>query len=135
LEIAPFDRLLTSRFYGRVVRRAEEAPVASARAAEAYENLTIEYRDEDGVTIDEDGLHVHGNLFAFLDGDDLVVDLPAARSSDLAQRGVAKHYKIPADKGGGASRDWVRVHDLSFWSELTREAHEYVGEPAVGGDS
>jgi hypothetical protein len=105
--------------------------VTSARAAEAYENLTIEYRDEDGVTIDEDGLRVRGTLFAFLDGDDLVVDLPAARSSDLAQRGVASHFS----SGGETSRDWVRVHDLSFWTELTREAHEYVGEPAVGGDS
>ncbi len=105
--------------------------MASAVAAEAYENLTIEFRDEEGVTIDEDGLRVHGSLFAFRDGDDLVVDLPAPRASDLAERGVASHYK----SGGEKSRDWVRVHDLSFWSELTREAHEYVGEPAVGGDS
>jgi hypothetical protein len=29
----------------------------------------------------------------------------------------------------------VRIRDLSLWSELTREAHEYVGEPPVGGQS
>jgi hypothetical protein len=37
--------------------------------------------------------------------------------------------------GGVKSRDLVSVGDLSLWSELTREAHEYVGEPPVGGQS
>ena len=36
---------------------------------------------------------------------------------------------------GAKSRDLVRVRDRSLWSELTREAHEYVGEPPVGGQS
>ncbi|HEY4267342.1 MAG TPA: hypothetical protein VGM94_04030 [Galbitalea sp.] len=105
--------------------------MANTVATEAYENLLIEFRHEPGVTVDDDGLHVRGTLFAFLDGDDLVVDLPTTRSSDLTARGVAKAFKT----GGERSRDWVRVRDLSFWSELIREAHEYVGEPPVGGDS
>jgi hypothetical protein len=105
--------------------------MTSTLAAEAYENLTIEFAEEEGVTITDDGLAVHGTVFAYLDGDDLVVDLPAARTSDLVSRGIGSRFK--AD--GVRSRDLVRVTDRSFWSELTREAHEYVGEPPVGGQS
>ena len=105
--------------------------MASALAAEAYENLTIEFAGEEGVTLSDGGILVHGALFAYLDGDDLVVGLPPARASDLVSRGIAKRLKTD----GQPSRGLVRVADRSFWSELTREAHEYVGEPPVGGDS
>jgi hypothetical protein len=116
--------------------RQVETTMASALAAEAYENLTIEFADEEGVAVTDDGLgaselRVHGTVFAYLDGDDLVVDLPAARASDLVSRGIASRVKTE----GVRSRDLVRVSDRSFWSELTREAHEYVGEPPVGGQS
>lgn len=105
--------------------------MANARAIEHWENLVIEFTDEPGVTLTADGLAVNGNLFAFADGDDLVVDLSSARAADLVRREMAAHYRhdeVP-------SRDWVSVSDQSLWSELTREAHEYVGEPAVGGQS
>jgi len=99
----------------------------------AYQDLTASMRaDEDyDVKITDDGLHVHGKLFAFLDGEDLVVDLPEARATDLKERGVAYTYTA----SGMASPDWVRVSDLQLWPELAREAHTYVGEPAVGGES
>lgn len=105
--------------------------MASSLAAEAYENLVLEFREEDGVTVDSDGLLVHGTVFAFLNGDDLVVDLPASRASDLVEREQGTRFRIE----GAKSRDLVRVRDRSLWSELTREAHEYVGEPPVGGQS
>jgi hypothetical protein len=105
--------------------------MASALAAQAYEDLTIELADEDGVTVNEDGLLVHGTVFAWLDGDDLLVDLPAGRVSDLVERGMAARYSVD----GAQSRDVVRVEDRTLWSELAREAHEYVGEPPVGGQS
>ncbi len=105
--------------------------MTSSRAAEAYENLVLEFREEEGVTVGDDGLLVHGTLFAFPSGDDLVVDLPAARASDLVQRGMGTRLTLEGVK----SRDLVSVSDLSLWSELTREAHEYVGEPPVGGQS
>jgi hypothetical protein len=105
--------------------------MASALAAEAYENLTIEFADDEGVTVGEDGILVHGTVFAYLDGDDLIVDLPADRASDLVSRGIASRVKTE----GVRSRDLVRVGDRTFWSELTREAHEYVGEPPIGGQS
>jgi hypothetical protein len=104
--------------------------MTSSLAAEAYENLVLEFRDEDGVTVD-DGLLVHGTVFAFLSGDDLVVDLPAGRASDLVERQQGSRFRLDGVK----SRDLVRVRDQSLWSELTREAHEYVGEPPVGGQS
>ncbi|MEP6479028.1 MAG: hypothetical protein ABJB03_06530 [Rhodoglobus sp.] len=102
--------------------------MASELANEAYENLTISMRDEDGVTVEPDGLRVHGRVFAFRQGDDLVVELPIDRANDLVARGVA--HRAPAE-----GRDWVRVSDLQLWPELAGEAHEFVGEPAVGGDS
>ena len=105
--------------------------MASALAAEAYENLTIEFAEEEGVTVTEEGLRVHGTVFAYLEGDDLVVDLPASRASDLVSRGIGSRLKTE----GVRSRDLVRVADRTFWSELTREAHEYVGEPPIGGQS
>lgn len=100
---------------------------------DAYKELTMSMRaDEDyDVAIADDGLRVRGKLFAFLDGDDLVVDLPEARATDLKERGVAYTYT----DGGKPSTDWVRVSDLQLWPELAREAHTYVGEPAVGGES
>ncbi len=99
----------------------------------AYEELTMSMRaDEDyDVVIADEGLLVRGKLFAFLDGDELIVDLPESRARDLKQRGVAHTYRA----NGKASPDWVRVSDLQLWPELAREAHTYVGEPAVGGES
>ncbi|WP_438854778.1 hypothetical protein [Agromyces sp. M3QZ16-3] len=79
-----------------------------------------------------DGLLVKGRLFAFLDGGQLVVDLPAARSADLQARGIVVPFHSAR---GGDSRTWVRVSDRELWSELAREAHEFVGEPPVGHQS
>ena len=105
--------------------------MTSSIAAEAYENLVLEFHEEDGVTVVDDQLLVRGTVFAFLNNDDLVVDLPASRASDLVERGQGTRYKVDGTK----SRDLVSVADRSLWSELTREAHEYVGEPPVGGQS
>jgi hypothetical protein len=105
--------------------------MSNANATRTWQNLVIEFTDEPGVSLTSDGLAVNGSLFAFLDGDDLVVDVSSERSADLVHRGMAAHYK----HDGSTSRDWVRVSDLSLWSELAREAHEYVGEPPVGGQS
>lgn len=104
---------------------------SSADATEAYENLTVLMSDEEGVTVSVDGLVVHGILFAYLEGDDLVVELPETRAADLQQRGIA----VPLESGGTKERDWVRVNDQQLWPELAGEAHTFVGEPAVGGDS
>ena len=105
--------------------------MTSSLAAEAYENLVLEFREEDGVTVDGESLLVHGTVFAFLSGDDLVVDLPSQRASDLVERQQGTRFRLEGVK----SRDLVTVRDRSLWSELTREAHEYVGEPPVGGQS
>jgi hypothetical protein len=109
----------------------QETTMANAPAADAYENLTIEFAEEEGVTLSDGSLLVHGTIFAWLDGDDLIVDLPTDRASDLVSRGIARRVKADAVP----SRDVVRIADRALWSELTREAHEYVGEPPVGGQS
>ena len=103
----------------------------SAAADEAYDDLTFEIAELEGVSVEPDGLFVHGTLFAFLLDDDLIVELPLGRMGDLEVRGIAK----PFTSERHPTRDWVRVNDRQLWSELAREAHEYVGEPAVGGES
>lgn len=105
--------------------------MASKEATEAFENLAISMREEDGVTFQPTALVVHDKLFAFLEQDDLVVELPEARASDLITRGVAAKFSSK----NHPSRKWVRVNDTQLWTELAYEAHEYVGEPAVGGES
>ena len=99
-----------------------------------YDSMTRELLlDEDyDVDLTPDGLLVHGRLFAFLDGTDLVVDLPEARAKDLHDRGIAVPF---SGTKGEPSRNWIRVADLQLWSELAREAHQYVGEPPVGRQS
>ncbi|PXA68767.1 hypothetical protein CTB96_10015 [Cryobacterium arcticum] len=88
--------------------------------------------DQDNdVLVTSDGLRARGRLFAFMDGNDLVVALPEARARDLIQRAVGYEFEATGHPG----RAWVRIRDRQLWSELAREAHEYVGEPPVGGDS
>ncbi|MCS5734905.1 hypothetical protein [Herbiconiux daphne] len=99
--------------------------------AAAYDNLLLSLRDEEGVKVTSEGLLVHGKLFAFVEGDDLVVELSEARTADLTTRGVA----APFLDGEKSERNWVRVSDLQLWPELAEEAHDFVGEPPVGGES
>jgi hypothetical protein len=105
--------------------------MAGSVAEDAFEGVRFSFRDIDEVTESAEGLSVKGALFAFLEGDDLVVELPFARSNDLVERGIAKKFSVEGQK----ARDWVRVSDQQLWPELARESHEFVGEPAVGGDS
>jgi hypothetical protein len=107
--------------------------VTTDAAAQDYKSLTIELAEDEDYDVDiaADGLLVHGKLFAFLEGDDLVVELPEARANDLKARGVAAAFRA----AGHPTRDWVRVSDRQLWSELARESHTFVGEPAVGGES
>ncbi|MES2171469.1 MAG: hypothetical protein V4479_12230 [Actinomycetota bacterium] len=105
--------------------------MTGAAAEDAFEGVRFSFRDIDEVTESAEGLLVKGRLFAFLKGDDLVVELPFDRSNDLVDRGIAVRFSAEGD----TSRNWVTVGDQQLWPELAREAHEFVGEPAVGGDS
>ena len=86
---------------------------------------------DDDVTAEGERLLVHGRVFAYLDEDQLVVDLPVARAADLTGRGVATEATAPTPPRGR----WVAVSDVEDWTELATEGHQFVGEPAVGGDS
>ncbi|MCU1584784.1 MAG: hypothetical protein JWM49_1340 [Microbacteriaceae bacterium] len=105
--------------------------MASRAATEGFNELVYSFSEEDGVSVAAEGLLVHGTVFARLEGDDLLVELPPARAADLVERGIAKRFVVKGQPG----RNWARVRDLQLWPELAREAHEYVGEPPVGGDS
>lgn len=102
-------------------------------AQNAFALLAVELLNDpdDDVELTDDGLRVHGSLFAFLEGDDLVVCLPPERAKDLEQREIATAYR--GEIGGG--NHWVVVSDRELWSELASEAHTFVGEPPVGRQS
>lgn len=88
--------------------------------------------EDDDVTDGPDGLMVKGALFASESEDGLLlVDLPEQRAADLVTRGVAER----AAEGRPAKGTWVSVADSDDWLELATEAHQFVGEPAVGRDS
>lgn len=100
----------------------------------AFDLLTTQLLDDPDldVSLTVTGLHVRGRLFAYLDDDVLVVDLPRARAADLVGRGVASPVAAGRAEPKG---DWVGVADAEDWPELAAEAHQFVGEPAVGMDS
>lgn len=99
----------------------------------AFSDLSLELRGDpdDDVTAEQDRLLVHGRAFAALDGDALLVDLPAHRATDLVARGMA----TPASGPTAAVGTWVTVPDTENWGELAAEAHQFVGEPPVGRQS
>lgn len=100
----------------------------------SYELLTTQLlQDPDlDVSLTATGLHVHGRLFAYLVADALVVDLPRGRVDDLVERAVA----VPVAEGRAEPQGaWVAIADSEDWPELAAEAHQFVGEPAVGMDS
>lgn len=105
--------------------------MSSGKALRAYDDLTFLVRRYDGVAVRPAGLYVYGRSFAFLDGEDLLVELSPARRNDLIERGQVER----AESAVHPKRAWVRVVDRELWPELAREAHEFVGEPPVGGES
>jgi hypothetical protein len=86
---------------------------------------------DDDVTAGDDGLRVHGRLFAIPTAAGIVVDLLPTRAADLVNREIARK----ADIAEGAKGEWVVIDDSGDWVELAGEAHQYVGEPQVGGES
>lgn len=84
------------------------------------------------VVLSDTGLHVRGHLFAYPEGDGLIVDLPQRRAADLIEREVAAAVHDGRTTPQGV---WVRIVDPQDWRELAAEAHQFVGEPAVGRDS
>jgi len=87
---------------------------------------------DDDVSLTATGLHVHDRLFAYPDTEGLVVDLPRERAEELVGREVAEPVRAGRSEPRGA---WVRIGDAQDWPELAAEAHQFVGEPAVGRES
>jgi YjbR len=70
------------------------------------------------------GLRVRGKIFAMLFHDELVLKLPAERSTDLVETGAASRFTV----GKRHMREWVALgHGGELdWTELAREALTYV---------
>ena len=98
--------------------------------------LALQGDPDDDVTVEGSSLRVKGKLFAFVGGDQLIVDLPAARAADLVVRGIAT---VAPDETAAAAAPaqgaWVSIEDAENWLELATEAHQFVGEPPVGRQS
>ena len=103
---------------------------AKATAYTSVEGALLDDADDD-VTSTDEGLAVKGVLFAFVDGDSLVVDLPKSRAEELIGRDVAAAHSGDQEAKGA----WVAVSDSEDWIEMATEAHQFVGEPAVGRES
>ena len=101
----------------------------SDRAFTAVSDALLGDPDDD-VQLEGTQLTVKGTVFARLEGDELLVVLPASRAADLVSRGIAG----PA-RDGASSGAWVSIHDVENWVELAGEAHQFVGEPPVGRQS
>jgi hypothetical protein len=86
---------------------------------------------DDDVVDGPEGLTVKGVLFAFESDGRLHVDLPEHRAADLVSRDVAE----PVAGDRAAKGRWVAVAATDDWLELAGEAHQFVGEPAVGRQS
>lgn len=86
---------------------------------------------DDDVVDGTEGLKVKGALFAYESDDRLLVDLPEQRAADLIERGIAE----PAGTDRAAKGRWVAIGDSEDWLELATEAHQFIGEPAVGRES
>lgn len=127
------DDYQTDGSEGLAVSQPENSTKLSADAKAAFSVVAVEMLQDEDVDVDlsPEGLLVHGKLFAFPRASGLVVELPAERAQDLRARGVAEAF----DVDGQVSRTWVRVSDRELWSELAREAHQFVGEPPVGRQS
>jgi len=100
-----------------------------------YSNLALELsQDADNdVVVSDSGLRVRGAQFAYLEERSLVVRLSAARATDLVTRGVASRVAPAGSRSDFGT--WVKVTDSADWAELAAEAHQFVGEPAIGGES
>lgn len=105
--------------------------MSNLESLRTFEDVALELRDLDGVTLKDEGLYIHGRRFAFLDAQGLVIELSAKRLADLVARG----FGTPTGAPSGASRPGLLVTDRQLWRELAEEACEFVGEPATGGQS
>jgi len=100
---------------------------------EAFDRLAAQLLDDPDrdVSVDGSSLLVRGKKFAYLDGDSLLVRLPAGRADDLLHRNIGELGPFDDDEG----ESWVRIADEEDWVELAGEAHEFAGGRMPGGES
>ena len=106
----------------------------SAFGSPAYDLVKGELlADADNDVVDgPEGLTVKNALFAYESAEGrLLVDLPQHRATDLVERGLAE--RAAGDRP--AKGAWVAITETDDWLELATEAHQFVGEPAVGRQS
>ena len=101
--------------------------------AERFATLVEAFADCPGVTLPEesgprrfgtDALKVNGSIFAMLQGDQLVLKLPADRVDALIARGIGGPF---AAGKGRPMKEWVTVTgDDETWLALARDALDHV---------
>lgn len=107
--------------------------MTTAATSRVFGDIAIELQNDpdNDVTVSGPQLRANGRPFAELTERGLEILLPSVRAADLVRRGIAAIVPREGIAGGA----WVAVGDTSNWLELATEAHDFVGEPRVGGRS
>ena len=102
-------------------------------AADLFEQLAAEQVQLPGVArrhvFGRAGLNVRGTFFAFLNGDRLVLKLPAATASALVASGAAR---VAVDLSP-SMRKWISVPTpvaVDGWRQLMQQAHAHAATHA-----
>ena len=95
-------------------------------ADERYQDLCDEMLALPGASIgralSNEGLMVHGKLFAFLLRGQLIVKLPVERVAEVIGAGTG----APATMGTRTMKQWLEVTREADWAQLARESYDYV---------
>lgn len=97
-------------------------------AAERFAEIVASYRDQPSIGLGRmmraEGLQVHGKVFAFLSGENLIVKLPHDTIGGLIDGGRASPYLV----GKRTMREWaeIPITETANWSELAEQARTFV---------
>ena len=131
---------MTAKRAGKTAKRSPSAPaaenddprvaklLASLRADPKWMPVVDAFEKAMGMPgrrFGSNGLKVNGELFALFTQGTLVVKLPKERVVELVASKIGK----PFDPGHGRlMKEWLTVMSpKASWSELAREAHDFVG--------
>lgn len=99
-----------------------------ASAIDRFAELVASYREDPAIGLGRmmrvEGLQVHGKVFAFLSGENLVLKLPEETVGSLIDAGRARTYVV--GKRTMRERAEIPITEAPNWSELAEQARKFV---------